>query len=184
MWPFKKRKHVGKDIGGMRYIHKLYIHTLEEKDLVKLKEALDIINSTYPEWDNRWDEWNVLKFSLGERFDPPVSLCVYKDFDKDPHPELATTYVVHSLPLNGKLVHMRGGGGSILHRKELLVGEDYPRVDAWAYLTRQEEAVGLYDKEHIHRIGRLTYWEALLETKGVHHRGHLLYHADGALVEV
>ena len=62
---------------------------------------------------------------------------------------------------------------SILHRKELLVDENYSLRGRFERLTRQEERSGLLDSDE--SIGRAQEWGELLEAKGLEVRGHRLY---------
>lgn len=174
MWR-RKHKKIGKNVGGVRYVHRKYIDDLDEVDRVKVEEALAVLEM---ELGVRNGSWNILRFVPGQKYDPPISFMTYKDFDEDPHPELIEYYIVDAADGVGKRARKYPGVGYILHRKELMVGEHHPDRDAWQRLTAQEESVGLYDKEHLNKIGRLTYWYALLETKGVTYDGHVLRYTD------
>lgn len=173
----RKRKKIGKNVGGFRYVHKKYLGDLDEVDAVKVQEALDILEA---EKGLRNGFWNVVKFIPGQQFDPGITFLEYREFDRDPHPELIKYYRVDASKDVGAREKEFPGTGYILHRKELMVGDDHPNRAAWESLTAQEEAAGLYDKEHRNKIGRLTYWEALLKMKGLGIRGYVLYTKSNA----
>ncbi len=105
-----------------------------------------------------------------------MSYLWYPDFEKDPHPALATSLVV---ALRGLGVTRRDYTASanppILHRKETLVAADHPSRVKFARLTKQEERWGLLDETRT--IGTRERWEALLADKGVRLRGHRLERA-------
>ena len=116
---------------------------------------------------------NVLKL---HRNKPQVSYLTYGDFDRDPHPVLQESLVV---PLQTFRIrdrdYTRSENPPILHRKEELVAEDYPRRATFERLTRQEERWGLY--EDVARIGNRRGWEEVLARVGVELRGHRVVRA-------
>ena len=106
---------------------------------------------------------------------PKVSYLAYAEFDKSAHPALTHSLLV---PLQTFRLEERDWSASknppVLHRKEQMVGPDYPRRDVFAKLTAQEERHGLYDQpEH---IGTREGWETKLISRGVAIKGHRLLH--------
>jgi DNA phosphorothioation-associated putative methyltransferase len=120
---------------------------------------------------------NVIKLSVTE---PQVSYLVYPGFDRQAHPALEAAVTVNFRRLS---VDFRDFGRldnpPVLHRKEDLVAEDYPRRDLWRRLTRSEVGAGLYD--HPERIGTKLGWEATLTVRAVAVRGHRLLRRDPPL---
>jgi DNA phosphorothioation-associated putative methyltransferase len=111
---------------------------------------------------------NVVKL---HRRVPQISYLAYPHFDRDPHPALAGSLVVHLRTLQVRYIDYRTTDSSpILHRKETFVPADYPLHEKFARLTRQEERWGLY--EHPAAIGTRQAWERLLTEKGVRLTGH------------
>ena len=87
-------------------------------------------------------EFNVVKFA----HDGGVSFLKYPGFHESPHPELSESVRVSLV--TGKVSRLRFGSDGnppILHRKEAFVPVGSPVAEAWARLTAQEEAAGLYD---------------------------------------
>lgn len=113
---------------------------------------------------------NVLKLS---RRKPKVSYLSYPRFDEEPHPELARSTVA-SLDALSLAVYDYGDSENpwILHRKETLVGSDYPLRERFARLTAQEERYGLYSCSEA--IGTRQGWADALEKAHVAQRGHRL----------
>jgi DNA phosphorothioation-associated putative methyltransferase len=111
------------------------------------------------------------------RAEPKVSYLAYPDFDTDPHPALATSVRADLRRLDVKFSDFRSSANPpILHRKETLVAEDYPRRVAFACLTAQEERAGLYAEPAT--IGTRVGWERALAAAGKSLRGHRLVRAD------
>lgn len=185
MWR-KKKYPVGKLVGNSLYIHKDYIYTLPDREKALAAEAIYILEEVGGIRGN----WNAVVLYVGKSlFSPSTGFRMYDNFNEDPHPRLSFSYRVEP---DGRKVTITKPGkvNYILHRKELLVGYDHSWRESWAMTTRQEEKVGLYDKEHICNIGRESYWNALLEAKGVEYhgrslsRGSLYYVDSGKIVKV
>jgi hypothetical protein len=111
----------------------------------------------------RGAEWNIVKYVI--EVESSITFLHYPNFDTEAHPELGVTWRVN--PAESNNVHETHLEGYIIHRKELMVGEDYPGYDHWARLTLMEEAYGLLKDPHNKRIGRKTYWDALLYDNGL-----------------
>jgi DNA phosphorothioation-associated putative methyltransferase len=125
-------------------------------------------------------EFNVVKFV----HDGGVSFLRYPRFHENPHPELSES--VRISLVTGKVSRLRFGSDGnppILHRKEVFVPGGDPAAAAWARLTAQEEAAGLYN--YPVTIGFKAVWEGLLKEKSLAYRDHDLIELDsGASVEV
>ncbi len=148
----------------------LYIHT---SALALLPPILRVYEGCAQSYFGHVDGANIIKLN---RRRAKVSYLWYPDFEKDPHPALATSLVV---ALRGLGVTRRDYTASanppILHRKETLVAADHPSRVKFARLTKQEERWGLLDETRT--IGTRERWEALLADKGVRLRGHRLERA-------
>lgn len=107
---------------------------------------------------------------------PRVSYLVYPDFDADPHPTLAESWVVDFRELDVRPTDYRTRDNPpVLHRKELFVAPEHPRYDTFRRLTEQEDRHGLLDETS--RIGTRSGWEQHLEASGWKLTGHRLVRA-------
>lgn len=107
------------------------------------------------------------------RREPKVSYLAYPDFDRDPHPALATSVRADLRRLHVKLSDFRPSlNPPILHRKETFVGPDYPGRAKFSRLTAHEERAGLFEKPAT--IGTRKGWEAALAKRQLRMRGHRL----------
>lgn len=103
---------------------------------------------------------------------PSVSYLSYPDFDRVAHPTLAFSVVVRLDTMVATYHNFSDRANPpILHRKETLVPEDYPRRQLFARLTRQEEKHGLLNHQD---IGTVAGWQRLLDAAGVKLAGHVL----------
>jgi len=104
---------------------------------------------------------------------PRVSYLVYPDFDTDPHPALAESWVVDFRELDVRPHDYRNRENPpVLHRKELFVAPDHPRYNTFKRLTQQEDRHGLLDERLT--IGTRDGWKHRLEKRGWSLRGHRL----------
>ncbi len=111
---------------------------------------------------------NVVKLN---RRTPKISYLSYPAFDRDPHPALAASLVVHLQTFEVRSFDYRDTDSPpILHRKEALVPADHPQRPKFERLTRQEERWGLY--ENAAAIGTRDAWNQRLAEKGVRLSGH------------
>lgn len=118
---------------------------------------------------------NVIKLSLLE---PRVSYLTYPNFDRDPHPTLASAAIVHlgTLTIDWR-DYSRSENPPLLHRKEEFLDADHARRALYERLTRAEMRAGLY--EHPERIGTLKGWQATLDACVARLQGHRLYLSPG-----
>ena len=113
---------------------------------------------------------NVVKLSRADR---RVSYLSYPTFDTEAHPPLAESLRIDLQTFSMKHRDFRNvDNPPILHRKETLVPESYPRRELFARLTKAEEAKGLFD--HDGHIGNRRQWTELLSERGVQIKGHRL----------
>ena len=158
---------VGKETPSALYVHRLALDRLPAELRVYEGCAAAFIGSV--------EKANIIKL---HRKHPAVSYLSYPTFDRDPHPALASSLVVH---LDGPRARRRDYSGSdnppILHRKEAFVAADYPLRDRFERLTRQEERWSLYACPG--EIGTRNGWNALLERYGFCYRGHRMVRTKG-----
>lgn len=104
---------------------------------------------------------------------PRVSYLVYPDFEVDPHPALAESWVVDFRELDVRPHDYRDRANPpVLHRKDLFVAPDHPRFETFRRLTGHEERVGLLEEPL--GIGTLEAWSERLHDAGWELRGHRL----------
>ncbi|WP_341325801.1 DNA phosphorothioation-associated putative methyltransferase [Methylotuvimicrobium sp. KM2] len=107
-------------------------------------------------------DYNIVKYEINGT---AISLLHYPDFFDTPFPVLATS---HRIDLNNKRIEKRNYQDSynppILHRKELLLGEQHPRNPEYRELTATAEQLGLFDNPVT--IGFKQAWDALIAEKG------------------
>lgn len=115
-------------------------------------------------------DWNLLKFHLKEY---AITFLSYPDFVENPHPALQYATKIN---LNtGRIVrtdYSKRANPPILHRKETFLPPGDARIEAYAALTKQEEAADLYRDPS--RIGLRLFWESLLRKKKLRYEGHRL----------
>jgi hypothetical protein len=148
---------VGKRVYDELYVHLSAIGLLVEEHRERIERALEACPADV---GNRP---NVAKLSLRSK---RLSLLLYRDFEAVAFPELDTSWVFS--PDDPRSPRFRTYRDSlnppVLHRKELLVGESYPRRASWAELTTIAESLGLFDDTT--SIGFRLNWERRIAEKG------------------
>lgn len=145
----------GKRIRGATYLHRSALQALSAADRTRI-EAADRMTGC---------SWNVVRVARGE-----ISLLDYADFDDDPFPALRASTLVREA--NGQIVtrdYTARSNPPILHRKELLVGDDYPRRSDWVRATLRLVEAGAFADPH--RIGTRDAWRRRLEELAIDERG-------------
>lgn len=164
---------IGKKVGEHTYIHKDWILFGETTLTIrkKVSQVLEFMIRESRLFD--FSRWDVVK--LHNRLDE-VGFLTYRNFFRDPHPQLERVVRVVRKSLNPIVItyyKQNGYDVPILHRKELMADPTNKIIEKWSQLTKQEEKAGLY--EHPSLIGRLGYWNNLLKEKGVVIRNGVLY---------
>ncbi len=145
----------------------LYIHV---DAISALAPILRVLEGTARALIGKIDEATLVKFHLDQ---PVLSYLSYPEFDADPHPALASGYVVRLDSLRADYRDYRDHANPpILHRKELFLTSQDPRKPRFDRLTKQEMRWGLF--EHPDRIGTKRVWNQLLDERGLTYRGHKL----------
>ncbi len=105
---------------------------------------------------------NVVKLNLRSG---KISLLEYEPFDESPFPALLGSWVIDPTSDSPTYRTYRTSlNPPILHRKELLVTQDYPNREDWQRLTAKAEELGLFDITRT--IGFRKNWLQLIEGKG------------------
>jgi len=155
------RSPVGKLLPDSLYVH--------ESAIQSLSPLLRVYEGCGRQLVGAVDQVTLIKFS---RQRAGVSYLVYNKFDRVAHPELLESFIADLPRLD---IHHRDYRASanppVLHRKELLVSDDYPARAKFQKLTRQEERAGVLEGPN---IGRKLDWDARLEALGYHTQGHRL----------
>jgi hypothetical protein len=147
---------VGKRVRDALYIHREAIALLDPTRLAMLDRAA----SAAPDC-----VWNVARLEPGV-----VGLLLYEAFDVAAFPALlASTRITLETGAIAQRSFANAANPLILHRKELLVAPDDPRVAAWARLTGDLQARGLFRDPHL--IGRRDAWERRLADAGIRLEG-------------
>jgi len=107
-------------------------------------------------------DYNIVKYDLNSQM---LSLLWYPEFFTDPFPALETSY---RIDIDAERVEKRSYQASInppiLHRKELFIRADDPRIEGFKELTATAEQLGLF--ENPLRIGFKQAWKNLIAEKG------------------
>lgn len=147
---------LGKRVADELYLHLSALGTrpVDEQELVEA--ALKQVGDASP-------NPNVVKLGIRSG---RLSLLAYPDFDVDPFPTLAASWTFSGGPSTPPTYRSYGNllNPPVLHRKELLVDEEYPHRQQWCELTAVAESLGLFDDAAV--IGFRRNWERLIEQKG------------------
>ena len=150
-----KQISIGKQLPDSVYLHELAIDSLPKQLGSHLARALIDL-----ELDDK--DWNILKFF---KRDHKVTLLHYPGFFDDSYPTLHTSYTVDLAKATvRKANYNKSDNPPILHRKETFLKPDHPLVPKFVEITKEGEAIGLYEKTT--RIGFKSNWEKLIKSKG------------------
>jgi hypothetical protein len=143
-----KRSHrygVGKEIGGAIYLHRSYEQLLGEEVLAaKSKLPQDF-------------HYTIVKYQSGRG---AVSFIHSPDFDEAPEPVVGASWIVYP---DGTAKHYsQAADPFIYHHKWLFVADDYTGFDITESKHRSILWQLLVPPVDTKRIGRKSYWEALV----------------------
>jgi len=161
---------------GLKTDGALYVHVSAVRHLPSFLRMLAVRARVVflSKWKLKRSNPCVVRFTHGGQ--QSVSWLAFEDFDKLAHPQLLEAY---SLALDGQGARRQSYRGRpnpvILHRKELMVCDDYPGRQTFVELTQAEADAGLL--EDVKRIGHLQQWQQLLDSKGLRIDGHRLRRA-------
>lgn len=147
---------IGKQVAEHLYIHICALDALPYEWRSLVMEAAQIASVSQE------NDFNVVKL---HRLADDVSLLDYVDFFDDAFPALGRSWRVNlSRRTSVFRTYEESRNPPILHRKELLLGPDDDRVQAFQGLTITAEELGLFDEPN--RIGFLEYWYSLIAERG------------------
>ncbi|MFE5753811.1 DNA phosphorothioation-associated putative methyltransferase [Streptomyces massasporeus] len=145
----------------------LYVH---RRALERIPTVLRLYEHCASIAAGRPEQWTVAKLKHDGR---AVSWLDYPDFDRDPHPRIASSYLVDLRTLEAlHISYAQSANRPLLHRKHEFLAPDDPDVSRYRRLTDSEVRAGLY--QHPHLIGTENGWEAELMKCGRQLRGHRL----------
>lgn len=157
---------VGKRVGGALYLHRDAIDLIDADARRRVGEASDRSSAS----------WNVVKIEP-----KAVSLLLYEDFDGSAFPCLLESVRVTDERVVRTDYRSRENP-PVLHRKELLLRQDDPRIPLFASLTRSAESHGLFAAPHL--IGTRQAWARRIAEAGLALVGHALVSLPPAPVEI
>ncbi len=146
---------------GKKVLNHVYWHcsitTLQAVEIQQQIAKAEILANLQAESD-----YNIVKYDTNSHL---LSLLWYPQFFDDAFPALAISY---RIDLTSQRVEKRSYQTSInppiLHRKELFLSPNHPRIPQFQQLTTTAEQLGLFD-DTIH-IGFKQAWENLIAEKG------------------
>ncbi len=146
---------IGKSVRGAVYVHRSALHLLDgsKQDAVIRAQTLHD------------GGWNVARIEARR-----IGLLLYRNFDRDPFPALARSWVLaEGSDVPAEIDYSHRINPPILHRKELLVADDYPLRAEWAKLTSSLVAASAFVDAH--RIGTRRQWASRLDSLGLQVEG-------------
>lgn len=126
---------------GKKLPDAIYLHQSLIKELpISLNEYLQgIINKL----EISQKQWNILKLS---KTNHQCSLLNYPDFFTYAYPALHTSYTINLEKQSVRKSNYRESTNPpILHRKETLISFDHKDITNFLEITREGEAIGLYE---------------------------------------
>ena len=142
---------IGKRVNGCLYLHTSALSTLPRNSQTMVKEASSKLPVNY--------RYNVVKITEKEN---AVSFIWCPRFNKEAEPRLA-----HSLKVKdgvvGKIREESKTNPSIYHGKHLFVMPDYKGFDVEEAEKRYKSWSGRLTSTELSKIGRLQYWEEIVE---------------------
>lgn len=147
---------VGKRIRGATYLHRSALWTLASGEQSRIEAATVLTGA----------EWNVVRVASGE-----ISLLDYLNFDEDPFPSLRSSTLVRDNGYIFRRDYSVRSNPPILHRKELLVGDDHPYRADWVTVTARLAEAGAFNNAH--RIGTRDAWRRRLKELAIDELGEV-----------
>ena len=150
---------IGKRVGGDLYLHKKGVAIATKDD----KQLVSDLGSSLSKAEKKW---NVVRIGNDN-----VAFLFYHDFDNDPFPVLETSIRFDLLDGRKSIRDFTAySNPPILHRKELLVPEDYPEREKFSALTAALDELGVFYDAH--KIGFKQQWENRLKNHGIKIQGY------------
>ncbi|RZM78642.1 DNA phosphorothioation-associated putative methyltransferase [Leptolyngbya iicbica] len=157
-----QRSQVGKILPDALYVH--------ASALSKLDPALQKLEQLARKVTSQVENATIIKFSFNK---PQIVYLFYPDFDAEAHPVLQSSIQVNLKTLEaGERDYSKTDNPPVLHRKETFVTPDYPHYATFAWLTKQEEVLGLLEDSR--GIGLRQAWERRLRDRTLVIHDHYL----------
>ena len=164
---------VGKKVSGDLYIHKSALNNLGPEEQSLLEDALAIAKNQI-----KASEWNVARISSDT-----IALLSYPGFDEEPFPSLAQSARIDMLDGGVSIRDFRSyTNPPILHRKELLVDENYPSRSDFEKLSQSLDEMDLFYDANA--IGYRNQWFVRLKKHGIELDGHKIKKKTEAIGEI
>jgi hypothetical protein len=157
-----QRSQVGKILPDALYIHTSALDHLDPT-LQKLEQLARQVTTQV-------EKATLVKFSFNK---PQIAYLFYPDFDTAAHPALQSSIQVNLNSLKAsERDYSTTDNPPVLHRKETFVTPDYALYDTFAWLTKQEDVLGLLADSR--NIGFRNAWEKRLAQKNIEIHNHVL----------
>ncbi|MBW4482080.1 MAG: DNA phosphorothioation-associated putative methyltransferase [Tildeniella torsiva UHER 1998/13D] len=157
-----QRSQVGKLLPDALYVH--------ISALPRLDPALCELESLAKTVTAQTEKATIIKFSFNKS---QVAYLFYPDFDTEAHPALQSSIQVNLNTLTATdRDYSTTDNPPVLHRKETFIAPDHPLYATFAWLTKQEGALGLLDDPR--GIGFRHAWEQRLQERKLVIHGHAL----------
>jgi len=157
-----KRSAVGKLLPDALYVHVSALGTLQP-ELQRLEQRA---RTATPQVEKA----TLVKFSFNQ---PQIVYLFYPDFDVYAHPALQSSIQINLETLRASSRdYSTTDNPPVLHRKETFVTPEYPHYDTFAWLTKQEEVLGLLEASR--GIGLRNAWEQRLRDRTLEIHNHAL----------
>ena len=148
-----KRARIGKKLPDALYVHKSAESQLSPLLQLMVLTARQIVGEV---------TYDLVKIAIDGK---KLSFLAYKDFDNDPHPELAYSLKLYLPKASYDLrSYIDSLNPPILHRKETFIDPLHPRYAKYSQLTKQEEEWDLLSRTD---IGTRTGWQTLLVSRNL-----------------
>lgn len=150
----------GKIVGEAQYVHKSALGHLEQDALIRVRKAIEVVPDGF--------NWNVVKIDL--KNEASLSFLEYTDFELHAFPILLSSCNVNAENKDVKYRNYSKSNPPILHRKELLISNDFPEYSKFFSLTKELEELGAF--ENIVELGTKQRWEKALQDLGIRIENH------------
>ena len=154
----------GKQVGSFFYWHHLLTSSQPEfiqKLVIEAEQLAGVVAG---------EHYNVLKYPQSSN---TLSLLWYPGFFDDPFPALSWSWIVDFLHQSSKYRNYSESlNPPIIHRKELFLPANHPRLEEYCALTESAEKLGLFNNSS--RIGFRQAWDSLISESGFFLEGHTL----------
>ena len=157
-----QRSQVGKILPDALYVHASALENLDPT-LQKLEQLARKVTAQV-------EKATIIKFSFNK---PQIVYLFYPDFDTEAHPALQSSIQVNLNSLKAsERDYSTTDNPPVLHRKETFIATDHPLYPTFAWLTKQEEVLGLLDDSR--GIGFRNAWEQRLQERKLVIHDHYL----------